>query len=199
MTIVAENKKVQKTYRDNLWTLIKGYKENNYFILNFNYTVLSSRLSKSRSINDANFSFARNKTDYNISEVNVHGNYEKIAIFGIDQTSINAPDAHYIFSKTFRKISEYESLENIALPKKNKGLDEIIFYGHSLAAADYSYFQSIFYYYDIYHEKIQLTFIFSVYGSENQHSLIRRKMFREITQLIDFYGDSMNNKNHGKI
>ena len=41
----------------------------------------------------------------------------------------------------------------------------IVFYGHSFAPADYSYFQSIFDYYNIYDNDITLVFYYSIYGS----------------------------------
>ena len=49
------------------------------------------------------------------------------------------------------------------LDKKTK---YIIFYGHSLGKQDYAYFQSIFDFFDLYHENITLEFIYSYYPSK---------------------------------
>ena len=63
------------------------------------------------------------------------------------------------------------------------------FYGHSLSAADYSYFQSIFDYYNLYsNSNISLNFYYSE----------RHEQTDAIYRLINIYGKSLSNKEQGK-
>ena len=74
------------------------------------------------------------------------------------------------------------------LPPNNMPLT-IIFYGHSLSKADYSYFQSIFDYYDIYsNNNVSLIFYYSE-GYEQTDA---------IYELINSYGKTLSNKDQGK-
>jgi hypothetical protein len=77
--------------------------------------------------------------------LNLHGNIiDNNIIFGIDETANVAKGAE-IFKKTYRKL--FLTGLQYDLPET---CDYILFFGHSLAKADYSYFQSIFDLYDIY-------------------------------------------------
>jgi len=65
----------------------------------------------------------------------------------------------------------------------------IKFYGHSLNEADYSYFQSIFDYYNLYgNDRVALVFYYSK-GYEQTDSIYR---------LINSYGNTLTNKEQGK-
>jgi hypothetical protein len=65
----------------------------------------------------------------------------------------------------------------------------IKFYGHSLSEADYSYFQSIFDYYNFYdNSKVDLMFCYS-----NGHEQIDA-----IYRLINAYGKTLVNQEQGK-
>ena len=75
------------------------------------------------------------------------------------------------------------------LPAKDNQLIDIKFYGHSLSEADYSYFQSIFDYYNLYeNNKVSLTFYYSK-GFEQTEKVYR---------LINTYGKTLSNKDQGK-
>lgn len=75
------------------------------------------------------------------------------------------------------------------LPSKDNQLIEIKFYGHSLNEADYSYFQSIFDYYNLYeNNNISLIFYYSK-GYEQTDKIYR---------LINTYGKTLSNKDQGK-
>lgn len=54
-----------------------------------------------------------------------------------------------------------------------KSIKNIVFYGHSLAPADYSYFQSIFDYYNIYDNDITLVFYYSIYDKNKEQDIKR--------------------------
>ena len=63
----------------------------------------------------------------------------------------------------------------------SKTIDEIIVFGHSLGEQDYSYFQSIFDYVDLYHSKTKLTFIYSDYFIDDKNgyrNIMATKLFK---------------------
>ena len=112
-------------------------------------------------------------------------------IFGIDDTLIQSQsenDELRLFSKTYRKMLDTSSPINI-LPPKDKMPLVIKFYGHSLGEADYSYFQSIFDYYNIYsNNQVGLKFYYSE-GHEQTDAIYR---------LINSYGKTLANREQGK-
>lgn len=112
-------------------------------------------------------------------------------IFGIDDTLLDSINDTYrlrLFSKTYRKMFDTNDALSI-LPDKDKNLVTIKFYGHSLDEADYSYFQSIFDYYDLYgNNNVGLVFYYSE-GYENTDN---------VYSLINEYGKTLNNKAQGR-
>lgn len=111
--------------------------------------------------------------------------------FGIDDKLIQENSEAFnlrMFSKTYRKMLAIGKPLNI-LPQKNISQIEIKFYGHSLSEADYSYFQSIFDYYDLYENtNVSLTFYYSEGYEQND----------AIYGLISEYGKTLINKEQGK-
>lgn len=112
-------------------------------------------------------------------------------IFGIDDTLIQSQDSNTglrLFSKTYRKMTDTSAPLSILPPNNNKPI-EIKFYGHSLNEADYSYFQSIFDFYDLYaNNNVSLVFYYSE-GHEQNDAIYR---------LINSYGKTLANKDQGK-
>lgn len=112
-------------------------------------------------------------------------------IFGIDDTLIQSQDSNTglrLFSKTYRKMTDTSAPLSILPPNNNKPI-EIKFYGHSLNEADYSYFQSIFDFYDLYaNNNVSLVFYYSE-GHEQNDAIYR---------LINSYGRTLANKDQGK-
>ncbi|MCH5161226.1 MAG: hypothetical protein J1G04_04260 [Clostridiales bacterium] len=154
-------------------------------ILSFNYTALFDILgvNKPCAYNNVHGKLCNNicTKDCNASSV----------IFGIDDNLIQSQyfkSELRLFSKTYRKIFNDEySIKT--LPSNNNNRVQIKFYGHSLSKADYSYFQSIFDYYDLYgNSNVSLVFYYSK-GYE-QHD--------DIYRLISEYGKSLTNKEQGK-
>lgn len=189
----------QKKYRNNLLKLIRKDSTEDIFVLSFNYTSVGSKYDEksNTSVPDTVITIDRAETHYKVTTNNVHGVYNKVSIFGIDQSSISADDSAYIFTKTYRKISHQEDLVQLSLPPYKQNM-KINFYGHSLAKADYSYFQSIFDIYDIYHNNVKLVFSYSVYGDDSEtNDTIRHNYYKNITKLLREYGNTMINKNHG--
>lgn len=119
---------------------------------------------------------------------NIHGSLDKDIIIGIDEKGIDENDILYRFTKTYR-LFELDNKESCL----DKNIKHIKFYGHSLAAADYSYFQSIFDFYDIYNSDVDLTFYYSDYDGNQRHVNVDR-----VVKLIKAYGNTLDNKDHGK-
>lgn len=165
----------------------------NYSVFSFNYTNLCS-----------------GNLGIQVAFRNVHGalnqnsNESKI-IFGIDNISSDsrAEDIGYRFTKAYRTMRLYTELENdMAFGDKidnifTKAMDVIKFYGHSLARADYSYFQYIFDMYDLYNSNIKLIFYYSKIEGRTVEE-VRQEQYRNITKLIEQYGETLDNKAHGR-
>ncbi len=154
-------------------------------ILSFNYTALFDILGVENPClyNNVHGKLCLNKCAENCTDCNI--------IFGIDDTVIQSQDENsglYKFSKTYRKMLN-ANVETSILPKKDNQRIEIKFYGHSLNEADYSYFQSIFDYYNLY-ENNNVSLIF--YYSKGYEQTDKKY------QLINTYGKTLSNKDQGK-
>ena len=153
-------------------------------ILSFNYTALFDILEVESPCfyNNVHGKLCLHQCAQNCTDCNI--------IFGIDDTAIqsqNTDSGLYKFSKTYRKML-YANVETRVLPTKDNPL-EIKFYGHSLSEADYSYFQSIFDYYNLYeNSKVSLVFYYSK-GFEQTD---------KVYQLINTYGKTLSNKDQSK-
>ena len=161
----------------------------NIKIINFNYT---SKVRK--GLSDLMKSMIDVQNENFIEQINVHGNTEN-PILGIDIKEIeNVNDEiREILSKltkTARVMAEDTISQNWILPNE---IIDISFFGHSLAMSDYSYFQCIFDFYEIYDSKVKLNFFYNKnydYGGIEQHGRVMR--------LMEDYGRSLENKEKGK-
>ena len=68
-----------------------------------------------------------------------------------------------------------------------------IVFGHSLAKADLAYFQAIFDIVDLYTGPVELVLFYKSYCET-----AREELLLNISRLLDSYGASMNNRDHGK-
>ncbi|UQS85831.1 hypothetical protein MOO46_07780 (plasmid) [Apilactobacillus apisilvae] len=163
---------------------------------------------------------------------NIHGNiksksrYMKSSIIlGIDANYYNeiSKEGLKIFNENItlkENIDEFTKARRImdfsGIDSKNEYntiLDEEIkkirFFGHSLGSADYSYFQAIFDYYDIYNNPISLEFVYSIHYDEFDVQLMDSKDYvrlnakqikkqnDKIFKMINDYGKTLDNINHG--
>lgn len=69
----------------------------------------------------------------------------------------------------------------------------IKFYGHSLASADHSYFQSIFDMASLYSSRVRLLFFYGDYSVT-----ARAGTYQRVLNLLSAYGETMDNEDHGK-
>ncbi|EAF0572388.1 hypothetical protein CEH09_13505 [Listeria monocytogenes] len=190
-----------KRYEDDFKEYINSKKTREY--LNNRSKIIDSILNKSPNIekvNILNFNFTKNNFQEDLvlknkvdKEVNIHGISEEDVIFGIDNEKITPESEAYDFTKTYRKlISKGDGKQGLL----SKDVSEIIFFGHSLSDADFSYFQSIFDYLDIYSAEISLKFYYVNY--KNNAELVRREETKAVRSLILKYGESMDNQKKGK-
>jgi hypothetical protein len=150
---------------------ISKYNQLENWILSFNYTI------------PLNFERLRN----------VHGNIiDRNIIFGIDYDKVNSffDNEPVNFTKSFRILDS--KINNSTIPLSN--LDNILFYGHGLGEADYSYFQAIFDTVDLYHGKTKLIFYWNQFDDKDQYKII----IERVTKLIEKYGQTFANKDHGR-
>lgn len=176
--------------------------EYGFNILNFNYTDSFDKRWKSQWGVSA-YSKLLKPNKY----FNVHGealrredNVNRL-IFGIDNDKFYPSDPEYIFTKTFRTLLNYSDTGKPIRPIKDSVFDDdvevIKFFGHSLAEADYSYFQQMFDQYDLYNTNLKLIFYFIIYDDRSKIDHLREQISR-VTKLIDRYGATLDNKDHGK-
>jgi hypothetical protein len=156
-------------YSDNVKKLINKIDQkieanSHFYILNFNYTQILTFLKPLYAL-----------------ENNVHGTLNSEIIMGIDDANVKGE--LFYFSKTYKKLLSH--LPMYTIPDEIK---QIAFFGHSLSDADYSYFHSLFDYYNLYGSKVVLKFCYSP-GYLNITSIYK---------LIHKYGETFSNKQQGK-
>ncbi|WP_421501752.1 AbiH family protein [Lactiplantibacillus plantarum] len=180
-----ELNKFEKSFNDYLKTLQnEKYKEKSQQLLN--------KLSHNECYNLLSFNYTTpctNDSSCNITR-NIHGKLEDHPIIGIDSKNISPNSPVFRFTKTYRIMTLASEKQDKLLPKTVKN---IAFYGHSLAPADYSYFQSIFDYYNIYDNDITLVFYYSIYD-ESKEQKIKRNQFNSVSKLMSEYGTTFHNE-----
>lgn len=166
----------QEYYKKNCLKLFEklAYVDSQTYVMSFNYTKITEK----------------NFFEYS----NIHGilGRDQDIIFGIDSNLINSISNSYKYTKTYRKLL-LESQQEVKPKKLPAEVKKIIFYGHSLSKADYSYFQSIFDFYNIYSSEIELFFYFNSYKP-----FMLEEQVSAISSLLEEYGDTMTNRSHGK-
>lgn len=184
-----------KDYKKRSWDLIRdlslpGYpsaedKEPLTTVLNFNYTDLVYAKSP----------------ELPMKPINVHGRLDKEIIFGIDGKDL-LDNCHVApFTKTYRLLSLHSAncftlFESVGdFISINRTLDVIKFYGHSLSAPDYSYFQAIFDEVDLYAGNTRLIFYYRKHSGTKD---ARAETSKAVSRLLAEYGRTMDNVDHGK-
>lgn len=162
-------------------------------ILNFNYTPIF----RSEFGIDSDFEALESNIQYIHGSLKVNADGDKCipdsVIFGIDDTSLinqagdedkSSEERLYKFGKTYRILNSKEDA-SLDLEKK---IDMIKFYGHSLNAADYSYFQSIFDKVDLYGSNVKLCFYYGDFEKDDAKN--KRAFMDRIYKLIETYGQN---------
>lgn len=142
------------------------------------------KLTNNQPYNLITFNYTNDETTKCNNNENVHSTIDDHPIFGIDSSN-NFDKPYYKFTKTYRimKLSNKSNPHILDLNKNEH--NEIIFYGQSLANADYMYFEAIFNHYKIYsNTKIQLIFCYSSKVDHNEE----KRQFTRIYKLMNKYG-----------
>lgn len=186
LRVVTYNQELAETKKEDLIERIAGIGDD-YKIMTFNYTSPMSRMKT----NDVNY---------------VHGSIWSEIIIGIEILELKESDYYHkvgsLISDKSMLTKTRQKLSHVAIDEKNnsvldKDVKKIVFYGHSLGEQDYSYFQSLFDFYDIYSSDVVLEFCYSEYDPNNPSSEVDRQTTR-VFKLINKYGETFDNKNHGK-
>lgn len=188
----------EKAFNTFLWDLIDSCKDYHTNALSLLHQIIGmSSNSEDYSVLSFNYTVPDCFRD---KVTNVHGKLKNHnIIFGVDQNEIEAASPIFTFTKTYRKLiqTKAEKADSIIIDGKDE-LRNIYFYGHSLSPLDYSYFQSIFDYYDIYGSRVSLVFCCSKYGAKSSEEILSEHA-NLVGKLLEKYGTStMQNKNHGK-
>lgn len=169
-------------------------------ILDFNYTnPLNEREDESE------------QNEHKPLVFNVHGKaVDGNIIFGIDGTGVDTHLSLYReivkFTKTYRlmKLSSNphpQLVQPYVAGTNLHGTEYIKFFGHSLGEADYSYFQAIFDEVDLYESQTHLIFYYNTKrrnGKKGSGKNAAEEMFEKVNHLISRYGETLDNKDHGK-
>lgn len=180
--IEAENYRIEQKRRDDL---IENIASNNndfgnishdkYELLNFNYTYATP------SSNDNNC----------VNEINVHGslNGRNKPIIGINAADLTSNKEHaFKLTKQYQLISN----ENNKVKKLDlNNINRIVFYGHSLALADYQYFKSIFDRVHLIDSSVELVFKYSIYDEERKEEILKEN-YEQVFNLLRRYSDDVN-------
>lgn len=129
---------------------------------------------------------------------NVHGRLGSEIIFGIDSTGRMDDQLALPFTKTYRVVSMGGDVSREML---GRDIDTIKFFGHSLGEADYSYFQSLFDSVGLYGGSTRLVFYYRPWETEEgpiSEEEVRASMVRRVAKLLNTYGKTMDNADHGK-
>lgn len=164
--------------------LFEGAEDVKTTVLSFNYTDPGEISLRNRAVDEM---------------VHVHGRLGEGVVIGIDGTDcMDGPDV-LRYTKTYRLLGAKGSRPSSPVaypPSALLGGTETVaikFCGHSLAKADYAYFQSMFDMVDLYGGTVTLCFYYSDYCSEEEE-----RTYGRVAKLLASYGKTMDNKDHGK-
>lgn len=218
-----ENKDYHKNCFELLTALIHVSPVNTLDILSFNYSLDKGCINnftnyfrkkyknqKILSINSwSNIHGIASYKDYNSKTLQNNKTIDKVVqapapIFGIDSHDIlnpnknnnfNFDDPRSIFTKSFRLLDNH--VNNIRTKTFQKDADVITFFGHSLNQADYSYFESIFDQYDIFHSNVKLEFYYYQGNDKVTAKKNEREVMKNVVKLLTSYGNTLANE-HGE-
>lgn len=173
-TTIFKHSPQKKKFDETLSEIYKEKNSNENLVLIFNYTKV-----------------------WDVENVrNIHGDLDNgNIIFGIDYDKLNNnfKNAPIEFSKSYRVLENgLTSTFDIS-----SDIDIIKIYGHGLGKADYSYYQSIFDSVDLYHGKTKVMFFWSDYEGKEKEQ-IHKDFVKGVTNLIEEYGTTFSNKDHGR-
>ena len=206
--LVKNSKNYHYESRELLLQLLSNEHNDNFSSTTYNHKILSFNYTDpigDTTVAPNDISYPRQKSQLGESDqkrfwgqvnktlINVHGSLSNNDIvFGFDSLDQDPLDEFYCFSKTYRQLIGSFSSENHKFCLGSE-IMEIKFFGHSLSALDFSYFQAIFDHYHLYDSSIKITFY---YATINPTS--RQDMVNKVLKLTSAYSESLDNQYHGK-
>lgn len=162
----------------------------------------------SAAVLDFNYTspFSVTLSDVNVSIRNIHGSLNnRNTVIGIDGHLAMEDKFARPFTKAYRIMEDATRRDLYAAKlayqydpyEENTRTGFIKVFGHSLADADYSYFQAIFDTVDLYASGTKLVFYYAVYGGKDENA-IREELCLNVANLLTSYGQTLDNKDHGR-
>lgn len=179
----------------------------------------SNRKSKSDNVDILSFNYSLDEVFVNILNrnlddcrlntwSNIHGiahhevtPYYPAPIFGIDSQGILSQNGQADLRISFTKA--YRIIENkINEIRSSAGYDEedlITIYGHSLGAADYSYFETIFDENNLYYSDCKIEYYYYPGKNDREKLINRQDAITRLYNLLTDYGNSLSETHGGNI
>ena len=150
---------------------------------------LDERVADGNKYELLDFNYTNFKMNNCINLIHIHGDKDledNLPIIGINADDLNFNERHaFKLTKQYQLISnENYKLEELDLTNINK----IIFYGHSLALADYQYFKNIFDRVDLLKSSVKLIFKHSIFDPERKEE-IQKDNYDNVYNLLKHYSD----------
>ncbi|WP_277815069.1 AbiH family protein [Apilactobacillus kunkeei] len=169
-----------KKYNNESKKLLKKISNNDKIsIINFNYTHPNLKNSKIINYTNIHGNISENEDDQNI-------------IIGIDGKYIKSSNNEYIFSKTARVAVNNRNIDDSKSLLLDKKINNIKVYGHSFSKSDYSYYKSIFSFYNIESLKMKITIFYSKYGNKDSSEACMEKIV-QFSKLLNSYCEDKEN------
>ncbi|CAK1231366.1 hypothetical protein R55227_BLOPHJLP_00436 [Fructobacillus tropaeoli] len=156
-------------------------------ILNFNYTDLTGAASI----------FSPREMEVKIN--NIHGKLEKNnIIFGIDSHDDQklADEQLQVLAQPFTKTSRKLRITEPSQFNIDSNIKSIVFFGHSLSDADYSYFDYIFNEVDLYSSECKLIFKYATAYDRENSQRIKGEICATVEKLIRRYQNTVGQPNN---
>ncbi|WP_278851201.1 AbiH family protein [Ligilactobacillus aviarius] len=150
---------------------------------------LDERVADGNKYELLDFNYTNFKMNNCINLIHIHGDKDledNLPIIGINADDLDSNERHaFKLTKQYQLISnENYKLEELDLTNINK----IIFYGHSLALADYQYFKNIFDRVDLLKSSVKLIFKYSIFDPERKEE-IQKDNYDSVYNLLKHYSD----------
>ena len=150
---------------------------------------LDERVADGNKYELLDFNYTNFKMNNCINLIHIHGDKDledNLPIIGINADDLDSNERHaFKLTKQYQLISnENYKLKELDLTNINK----IIFYGHSLALADYQYFKNIFDRVNLLKSSVRLIFKYSIFDPERKEE-IQKDNYDNVYNLLKHYSD----------
>lgn len=136
-----------------------------------------------------NFNYTEVKSDNCVKQIHIHGSIKDLnvtpPIIGINVNDLN----NNVKNNAFKMTKQYQLIVAPAGDKLDlTDINTIVFYGHSLALADYQYFKNIFDRVDLLKSSVKLIFKYSIFDPERKEE-IQKDNYDSVYNLLKHYSD----------